>query len=298
MSFDLYFYKHKDSRLTEEDVAKYLSENIGFNDSEHERQWSYENPDTGSYFIIDWQEKNTDPEEIELFDSFENFVNLNFYFYINFLRPRFFGLETFPIIDKLIEDLDLYILNPQDHENPELPMKYEKGTLLESWIDSNDKVSKGPHEGFNLEYMPLDKSNYLWWYQFHKNELENLITEDIYIPDLFVIKSHEDNLLYTACAWPTHIPLLLPAVDYVIIQKKYKKLFRTIEESGLVSYDLVMEKLGQHFTDFEFEVPNLKILTQTEADKMEKGFNSLKIYKTINEFGSGVAKDSFVNVPQ
>src|SRR5258705_6304569 len=136
MSFDLYFYRHKDSRLTEEDVAKYLSKNIAFNNSEYERQGSYENPNTGTYFIIDRQEKNTETDELEAFDSFENFVNLNFYFYINFFRPRFFGLETFPIIDKLIEDLDLYVLNPQDNEQPDFPIKFKQGALLDSWINS------------------------------------------------------------------------------------------------------------------------------------------------------------------
>jgi hypothetical protein len=298
MSYDLYFYKHKDNNITEEEVAKYLSENIAFNNSEYDRQWSYENLNTGTYFMIDWQEANTDADEIEAFDEFENFVNLNFYFYINFFRPKFFGLETFPIIDKLIRDLDLYVLNPQDHELAESPNKYNNGELLQNWITSNDKVSQGPHKGFNLEYMPLEKSNYFWWYQLHKTELEDSITEDIYIPNLFILKSYEDNLLYTACAWTTHIPLLLPKVDYVIIQKKYKKLFRTIEESGVIKYDTVMEELAKFFADFEFEVPDLKILSQKQADKMEREFNSLVIGKTVKEFGSGVTRDCFVNVPQ
>ena len=298
MSFDLYFYKHKNSSLSEEDVARYLSETLPFNNSEHDRQWSYENPNTGTYFIIEWNEKNNESEDIEPSEDFADFVDLNFYFYINFFRPNFFGLETFPIIDKFIQDLELYILNPQDHDFPDSPQKFKSGILLDSWINSNARVSEGSHKEFSLEYFPLEKSNYFWWYQLHKTELENLITEDIYIPNLFILKSNEDNLLYTACAWTTHIPILLPTVDYIIIQKKHKRLFRTIEENGLVSYTTVIEKLGKYFSEFDFEVPNLKILSQDKADKMEKEFNSLVIYKTINEFGTGVAKDSFVNVPQ
>lgn len=297
MSFDLYFYKHKDNKVTEEDVAEYLSSNIAFNNSEHPRQWSYENPETGTYFIIDWNERNTEQEEIELFDSFPDFTNLNISFYINFFRPRFFGLETFPIVDKLLRDLDLYALNPQDRSDPDNPRKFENGALLNSWIQSNDQVTEGQHLKYSLEYMPLEKSNYFWWYQYHKLQLENDVTEDIYIPNLFILKSKEDQQLYTACAWTMHIPLILPTVDYVIIQKKYKKLFRSIEESGLVSHDTIIEKLGSYFTDFEYEVPNLKILTQENADKMAKDFNNLSIYKTITGFGVGVGKDCFVNIP-
>jgi hypothetical protein len=59
-----------------------------------------------------------------------------------------------------------------------------------------------------------------------------------------------------------------------------------------------MEELAKFFADFEFEVPDLKILSQKQADKMEREFNSLVIGKTVKEFGSGVTRDCFVNVPQ
>lgn len=297
MSFDLYFYKHKDNKVTEEDVAEYLSSNLEFNQSDYPRQWSYENPVTGTYFLIDWNEKNAELEDIEQFDSYADYTNLNISFSINYFRPRFFGLETFPIIDNLVEALDLYVLNPQAHSDPDNPMKFEKGALLNSWILSNDKVTSGQHIEYNLEYLSLEKSNYFWWYLYNKSELENTIVEDIYVPNLYIIKSKEDNQLYIACAWTTHIPIILPKVDYVIIQKKHKKLFRTVEESGLVSYSTIIEQLGHFFADFEYDIPNLKILTQQNADKMSKDFNNLPIYMALNEFGSGVAKDSFVNIP-
>jgi len=298
MSFDLYFFKHKDSQLTEQEVAKYLSNNISANIREHKKAWSYENPNTGTYFNVEWSQENSHPEDLESSGNFENFIDLNFSFNINFFRPTFFGLEIFPIIDTLVEKLDLYVLNPQDLKLDDYPNKYKKGDLLQSWISSNNQVSTGPHEGFNLEYMPIEKSNYLWWYQFHKTDFEISITEDIYIPNLFVIKSYEDNLLYTACAWTTHLPILLPAVDYLIIQKKYRKLFRNIEESGIVPYKIAMEKLGKYFIDFKSDVKDLRILSQQQADKMKTEFNSLQIRKTLKEFGCFVAKDCFVNILQ
>jgi hypothetical protein len=294
MSFDLYFYKHKDNQLTEEGVAEYLTSNLQFNNSESSNQWVYENPETGVYFTIDWNKEFINIEETE---NFIDFKDLNFSFNINFFRPNYFGLEAFPIIDRLIEALYLYVLNPQNDEDSDNPIKFEKGDLLASWIRSNSRVTQSQHKEFNLEYMPEDKSNYFWWYQFHKIELENHISEDIYIPNLFIIKSIEDSQLYTACAWTTHIPLLLPVVDYVIIQKKYRKLFRTIEESGLIPYDTIIKELGNYFSEFQYAVPDLKILTQENSDKLEKKFNNLTIYKSVTEFGVGVGKDCFVNIP-
>ena len=73
MSFDLYFYKRKDSQLTEEQLAEYLTTNIPHNISEHPKQWNYEHPDTGVYFLIDWNHVDDDPERIETFDNFQDF---------------------------------------------------------------------------------------------------------------------------------------------------------------------------------------------------------------------------------
>jgi hypothetical protein len=122
------------------------------------------------------------------------------------------------------------------------------------------------------------------------------LTEDIFVPGYFVLKSREDGQLYTACVWPQHIPIILPPVDYLIIQKKYKKLFKKVEESGLVAYDTIIKQFGDQFEEFEYEVPRLKLIRQANADTIEKQFNSLKLGEPVNEFGNGVAFDSFVNV--
>lgn len=80
------------------------------------------------------------------------------------------------------------------------------------------------YKELNFEYLPIEKSNYLWWFQTHREELQNNLTEDIFVPGFFVLKSKEDGKLYTACVWPQHIPIILPPVDYVIVQKEYKRL--------------------------------------------------------------------------
>lgn len=296
MSFDLYFYKRKDNQLTEQQVAEYLNDNIPHNNSEHPRQWSYENPATGVYFLIDWNEPDDDPENIEIFDSFQNYQYLNFSFSINFFRPRFFGFEIFPIIEKFSNDLDLYVLDPQDETDPDNPRKFPQGYFQEQWIRHNDKVTLDQFDELNFLFLPVEKSNYLWWFQTHREELQESLTEDIFVPGYFVLKNKENEQLYTACVWPEHIPIILPQVDYLIVQKKYKRLFKTVEESGLVSYDTIISQFGEYFEDFEYSLPDLKVIRQSNADQIEKKFNALKLGKTVTDFGSGVAFDSFVNV--
>ena len=139
MSYDLYFYKKKNDNLTEESFAEYLTNNLEFNTSENPTQWFYENPETEVYFWIHWNETKIEKEDINSYESFDDFTNLNFTFGINFLRPDFFGLEIFPIIEQIIEENDLYVLNPQDEIDSEHPKKFNKGYLKDLQDYSNYK---------------------------------------------------------------------------------------------------------------------------------------------------------------
>jgi uncharacterized protein YtpQ (UPF0354 family) len=110
------------------------------------------------------------------------------------------------------------------------------------------------------------------------------------------LESFQDGKIYTVTTWTNHIPVVLPPVDFVIVNKKYDRIFKTIEESGLIPYEEIMEKFGSFFKDFNHEIPNLKIIHQYESDCIRKEFNRLKIWKTANEFGKLIEKDGFVNV--
>ena len=93
-----------------------------------------------------------------------------------------------------------------------------------------------------------------------------------------------------------HISIIIPPVDFVIVQKEYKFFFKKAEESGLVSYDKILSKFSDEFEDYEYIIPDLKVFRNIGSDKTKKKFNSLKLGKTVSEFGGGISFDSFVNV--
>lgn len=95
MSFDLFFYKRKASQQTEKQVAEYLTNNLPYNISDHPRQWNYENPATGVYFLIDWNDPEDEPERIEIFDNFQDFKYLISVSALTFFDPVFSGLRYF-----------------------------------------------------------------------------------------------------------------------------------------------------------------------------------------------------------
>ena len=241
-------------------------------------------------------EPNTDAEEIEIWDSFEDYENLNFCFTINFIRPNFFGYESFPILDEIIDDLDLYILNMQDEIDPDNPQKFEKNYLGNQWIVHNERLVKDNFETFQVDFYSKENSDYIWNYQFNRNQLQDNLNEDIFVAGYILLKNINDGKIYRTCVWPNHIPIIIPPVDFIIIQKNYKKFFRNVEESGLVSIQQIESKFGKYFQDFECEIPNLKVVYQESADKMQKEFNDLKIESQVNDFGNLVSFDRLVNV--
>jgi subtilisin family serine protease len=58
----------------------------------------------------------------------------------------------------------------------------------------------------------------------------------------------------------------------------------------------VLIEFTDDLEDYDYEIPNLKVFRNTDSDRIKKKFNSLKLGKTVSEFGGGVSFDTFVNV--
>jgi len=291
MSFDLFFYKRITNPVTESDVVSYLKNNLPFNISNSNRQWDYENPETGVYFVIEHSKIEDDEQE-----EFEGFIFLNFTFSLNFLRPDFFALESFPVIDKVVDDLDLFLFNSQDFGDHPVPSKFPENHLRDEWIQHNRSLALDYFEKVGLKYMSAEKSNYLWNFQFQREVLQKSLGEDIYVSSILILESEEDKKLYTMCVWPKHIPVILPKVDYVIIDKEYRSFFKDVVASGLVPYDSILKKMRDSFEVFEHDISDLQILRPEKANNVKSKFNKLKIECSIIEFGKLIATDKFVNV--
>jgi hypothetical protein len=295
MSYYLHFYRRNDNKLNNSEIISEIKKLVPKNISEIESQINYENESTGVYFLIDFNEPNREKEDIEIFDCFEGFENLNISTSINFFRPDYFGKEIFPIIADFSEKLDLFMLNLQEFdESRHKPLKWTEKELIEHWTEHNSIVSKTHGQEHELKFMDKEKSDYFWSYTSQIDKLENEIKEDIYIPKPFVLQNKESQELFTAIAWTQSIPLILPKVDFVIILKKYKKLFKNVEEIGMVKYQDILEKFASEFEVYDSE-NKLLILRQSNADKIKKDFNAFPIWRSHKDFGPQIGFDGFVN---
>ncbi|WP_282048658.1 hypothetical protein [Maribacter aquivivus] len=296
MSYDLYFYSKIDNPISREQIWLEFKKMVPNNISKADSQIHYENERTGVYFLININEQNTKQEDIDLYDSFEEFENTYISASINFLRPDFFGREIFPIIDKICEKLDLYIYNPQEvNDTNQRPLKWNLSELGEHWKINNAQVSKKQFKELNLNYYQKTKSDKIWEYTSRIEDLVNGMKEDIYIPNLFMIMDKKTKKIFSCVVWTQSIPMILPEVDLVILNKNYKRFFKKIEEVGIVKYEDIISKFSNEFSKYENNGIDCLILKQKEADSIKKQFNSFPIWKLYKEFGPQIGLDCFVN---
>ncbi len=285
MSFDLNFYRKENNKVKINEMVEFLN-TIPMLESKTEDQIVYENEATGVFCLFEIYEmgENEDDEEMDFGDLKDTSLCFN----INYVRPNFFGIESFEIVDKFIEKFDLFVLDPQAEGEP---IKYKKGELLKSWIKSNEKISKSYFKEWELNYLDIEKSNYSWKFCYNKNVLQEKLTEEYFVPNIFYLNKNGTENVETLCVWPEHIPFVLPKVDFVLIQKRIKKLFRIKEESGLVKYETIIEQLGEYFENEN----DYKIVHPKNEEKIKPIFNSIEISTTIEKYGKGISVDKIVN---
>jgi len=279
--------------LTESQIAEYLTNNLT-STSESDTQWFVENEDTETYFSFDQNEPETDEESIELFENFTDFDNTHFTFNLNYLRPDFFGQFAFEFVDKFIKDLDLFVLNPQSTTDPDNPLKPKENELYENWSETNSRNSANFFKEYGLEFYPLEKSNDFYNYNRNKSLLQEKLGDNYYVPKLYLFKRKSDGQIVTICTWTEHIPKVFPPADYYLLTKKYKKLFRTVEEAGLISSDTFKNRFGSFLDNFEFK--NCKIIHPDKAEKVKDIFNSTKIEFKLADFFERMQFEKLVNV--
>lgn len=282
MSYDLYFYKHKDCKTTDSDIRSYLTER--FQNTGNIDQFWYENEETGVYFSFEYNKADPEDEPLDGFD------NTNWAFNINFLRPQFFGLEAFPFVERFINDLDLVVINPQGMGD-ETPVRLSYKDIFENWSNINARHCSDYFEEYGLCYLDLDKSNRSWEFNHNRLALQDQLGDMTFVPGIFYIKKHETELVYTLSVWPEHISTIIPEVDYFIIKKKIKKFFGIKESSGLIPY----ETIKNTFRDFISKDNGYEIISPSDSLKIGKQFNDLEYYCDLKDFGSGLTIDKIVN---
>lgn len=290
MSYDLFFYKQKESKISTEKISKYLSDNL-VPANEGNSQWFYENEDTEVYFSFDYNEPDADYKTDEEVEPIENFDDTNFSFNLNFMRPSFFGLEAFKFVEQFCKDLNLFVLNPQgDSEQPYKPTQKEQ---FDNWNKTNLWASRDHFKEMECCYLSESETNNVWEYNSNRQSIQEKLGEQYFVPKIFFFKTKQDNKPFTLTIWTEHIPIVLPTTDYILLTRNYKKFFRTIKDTALVSRQSLLENFGSELESFDF--PNCKIIHQQKAEKLKDKFNSIKADEVLEKFAERLGMENIYN---
>lgn len=290
MSYDLFFYKQKESEISTEKISKYLSDNL-VPANEGNSQWFYENEDTEAYFSFDYNESDADYEPDEEVEPIEYFDDTNFSFNLNFMRPSFFGLEAFKFVEQFCKDLNLFVLNPQgDSEQPYKPNQQEQ---FENWNKTNLWSSKEHFKEMQSCFLSEEETFKVWEFNSNRQKIQQKLGEGYFVPRIIFLKTKQKNEAITLTIWTEHIPIVLPTTDYILLTRQYKKFFRTVKDTVLVSRTTFINEFGNYFDNFDF--PNCKIIYTENAENIKGKFNSIKAEKELSNFAERLGMENLYN---
>lgn len=292
MSYDLYFYKRKDTQVTQLEIEKYLVVKMGL--KQEADSLMYHNEDTGVYFYFEKlsaSDEDDDFEEDEADEADENFAaqmaafeSLNLSFGINFLRPSFFGLEAFAFVATMMQDLNLYVMNPQSEES--LPYKPTKEALFTNWNYTNVGVSAQHFEEGETAYISTELANSVWQYNYHRKAYQAQLGSDYFVPKIFLFVTKAERKVVTVATWTQHIPNVFPAADYYILYGWRRRWFRKETYHVCIDRATLLSHFGQYLEDYT--INNCKILHPKNADKTKATFFSVQPSFEIDAIADGI----------
>lgn len=161
----------------------------------------YKHPGTGVYCTLDIE---------------DDYISVA----LNVIRPRFFGMETMPLIGRLAGELNLEIFDPQQDR------VVGADELLDLWLEQNAQAIAAIKP--DLPYLDPEKSVYWWKWM---RDLESLRKEKapLLVPQIFLL-ADEARQVWTAAVWSArvekagwfrkrYLPQLqvFPQCDYLIL---------------------------------------------------------------------------------
>lgn len=266
MSYDLLFFRKKENDLNMTKIFGFFNETMKCEPTSPKRQWIYENKNTGTYFCIDYNNPKNDKTDFN-----PDFFYTGISFTLNYIRPEFFGLESFRFVENLCKTFDLFIYDSQ--KNKEL-LKYTDN-FLDEWKSLNKQASISSFKDFNLNYLEVKKSNYSWEYLLNREDFQYELDEDIFVAGIFYIKLPNTNIVHTMSIWGPCIPVILPKTDLVMIKKEMKNQDKITVDLGLAEFDKILNQFNGLIKPYKVKNLDCYILSVEDAVNAEELYSRI-----------------------
>lgn len=203
MSYDLYL-KPSNDNFSFEDFRGFFEKRRHYQINS-QQAW-YENEETGAYFSFMFQE--SEPEEEEYYPIAFN---------LNFFRPSYFAREANIELKVLCDFFNVTVLDPQMYSIDS--KEFDTDKFYSGWDYGNSCAYQAAmQQDIDIPTLASEQILKAWQWNYQKNELEEFINEDLFIPKILFLETKGQPI--TACVWPDAIPSILPKVDLLIIDRK------------------------------------------------------------------------------
>ena len=263
-----------------------------------QKEWVYHNQETGVYFILEYSPQPKDEHETIIPPEY-NDIGLSFN--INYNRPKFFADESMPVVASMCNDLDLLVIDPQDHEigGDSSPKYANAKDLIESWTNSNKMaLSIYKQQGALPPYLPRKEAESWWNYHYHRKIIQSDIGESIFVPNIFLLHKPEDKRVITTITWTDSIPIIFPDCDKVlIIHMETKGFLRKKNETvvkGIIDSEIIREKFKDFIKVTDTVIGPMQVINPSEEKSIRNLF--FQLTGNLEEFDyEGIGPDSIID---
>ena len=201
-----------------------------------------------------------------------------------------------PLVEDFCTHFHLAVEDPQE----ETVQPANAAQLIDSWRKHNTWAVGAMSTGMEadkpeLHYLPAKSATAWWRYMRVKQEIEDSLTEDIFVPSLLILMNPKKQL-FSMMVWPKGIAQFFPQCDYVFMARDKKRLFGTKEETGLVAYDAVIASIGHLLDDYEFGGNQFKYLRPGKESRVVPLIQTLALESVDLSQYTRMGPDSFHDV--
>lgn len=236
MSYDLSFSRRDGGALAASDFAAWFRGRPGY-ELKDAQAW-YSNDDTGVYFGFEHADGDAEAAAPRSVASFN----------LNFFRPPFFALEAAPELTAFVQRFDLVVSDPQTQGMGE--GEFSEEGFLRGWNAGNRFgyaaiVHQHPDSAFPAA--PEAKLLAAWRWNRARAELQAGLGESAFVPRVMFFAI--DGETRSAVIWGDAIPVLLPAVDMVLVARQElapRRLFGRKMDVCAVPWGELMPVVGSY----------------------------------------------------
>jgi hypothetical protein len=281
MSYDLFFYTQGDLQISKEKLQDYFSTLPYFSG-----EWNYRNPYTGVYFSF----VHVPPGDKTKLKAKTGFLGARLAFNIDYNKPTFFAHEAMPVVAALCQQLDLQVLDPQDHviQGNQQPKIAKAEELVASWVKVNRMAVRVYRYTIGgVLYYSRQKGQQWWTYQYHLPAIRQQLGDAIAAPDLLLLQDRSARMVCSTAAWRDASPSLFPPCERVIIFRTAipdEQGHKGTPTFGWVEADELRLKLAGYMDKLETDAGVLDVLRPEKAPLVQPIFQTLPLNSGVETF--------------